>query len=161
MGAPKYLLSVGSATFTTVPSMMFMNIAATNTALTTTFWLAARPEGANFTNYSSAPDPDLFPLRTKKSGFHRTTAGRLWVPGSSVGGGGLAPSWPDPGEPEAGDAQADQADQDQDAHVGPPLGRAVRPQRVRLDRRQRVGRGDHVQVDGRGDRGQAPAGGRD
>src|ERR1700689_5202425 len=65
MGAPKYLLSVGSATLTTVPSMMFMNIAATNTALTTTFGLAARPGRANFTNYSSAPDSDLFPRRTK------------------------------------------------------------------------------------------------
>jgi hypothetical protein len=41
--------------------MMFMNIAATNTALTITFWLAARPRVANFTNYSSAPDPYLFP----------------------------------------------------------------------------------------------------
>jgi hypothetical protein len=45
--------------------MMFMNIAATNTALTTTFWLAARTGGANFTNYSSAPDPDLFPDENK------------------------------------------------------------------------------------------------
>src|ERR1700677_4998420 len=101
MGAPKYLLSVGSATFTTVPSMMFMNIAATNTALTTTFWLAARPEGANFTNYSSAPDPDLFPLRTKKIRLPSNGPGATPDAPLSVGGGGLAPSWPDPGEPEA------------------------------------------------------------
>src|ERR1700722_20712025 len=107
MGAPKYLLSVGSATLTTVPSMMFMNIAATNTALTTTFWLAARPGSANFTNYSSAHDPDLFPLRTK-SRFRSNGPGRLWLPGLSVGGGGLALSRPDPGEPPAGDEQADQ-----------------------------------------------------
>src|ERR1700722_5511129 len=111
MGAPKYLLSVGSATLTTVPSMMFMNIAATNTALTTTFWLPARPGGANFTNYSSAPDPDLFPLRTKNQDSIERTRLTLAAP-LFVGGGGLAPSRPDPGEPETGDAQADQADQD-------------------------------------------------
>jgi hypothetical protein len=33
-----------------VPSMMFMNIAATNTALTTTFWLTERTGSENFTN---------------------------------------------------------------------------------------------------------------
>src|ERR1700722_18143195 len=97
MGAPKYLLSVGSATLTTVPSMMFMNIAATNTALTITFGLAARPGRANFTNYSSAPDSDLFPRRTKiRFRFERTRA--TLVQGLSVGGGGLAPSRPDPAE---------------------------------------------------------------
>src|ERR1700728_4564741 len=88
MGAPKYLLSVGSATLTTVPSMMFMNIAATNTALTTTFWLAARPGDANFTNYSSVHHPGLFPLRTKiRFRIERTgltldgpAIGRRWRP---------------------------------------------------------------------------------
>src|ERR1700735_4192459 len=126
MGAPKYLLRVGSATFTTVPSMMFMNIAATNTALTTTFGLAARPGRANFTNYSSAPASDLFPRRTKFR-IPSNGPGRLWVPGLSVGAGGLAPSRPDPAEPEARGAQADQADEDEDAHVRPPLAPAVRP----------------------------------
>jgi hypothetical protein len=35
---------------TSVPSMMFMNMAATNTALTTTCWFTERTGRENFTN---------------------------------------------------------------------------------------------------------------
>jgi hypothetical protein len=44
---------------------MFMNIAATNTALTITFWLTVRTGSANFTNYLRPPHTRMFPARTK------------------------------------------------------------------------------------------------
>src|SRR6185437_8419272 len=52
---------MGRATLTTVPSMMFMNIAATNTVLTTTFWLTARTGRANFTNYYKSMETSAVP----------------------------------------------------------------------------------------------------
>jgi len=41
--------------------MMFMNIAATNTVLTTTFWLTARTGKANFTNYYKSMETSAVP----------------------------------------------------------------------------------------------------
>jgi hypothetical protein len=40
---PNWRPIAGSATLTIVMSMMFMNIAATNTTLTLTFWFIRRP----------------------------------------------------------------------------------------------------------------------
>jgi hypothetical protein len=45
--------------------MMFMNIAATNTALTITFWLTVRTWSANFTKYLRQLHTGLFPARAK------------------------------------------------------------------------------------------------
>ena len=74
IGTAKYLLSVGSATLTTVASMMFMNIAATNTALTTTFWLTCRTGRENVTNYYKSADVRIFPRNGPRRGSHAPRA---------------------------------------------------------------------------------------
>ena len=94
-GTAKYLLSVGSATLTTVASMMFRNMDATNTALTTTFG-----DRRAFTDYYKAGPAGPVPL----------SPGRL-----------LAVSRTELPEPPQGDDQADQADEDHEANVGEPL----------------------------------------
>ena len=70
IGTAKCLLSVGSATLTTVPSMMFMNIAATNTALTMTFWLTWRTGRENVTNYYKSADVPHLPEKAARDADH-------------------------------------------------------------------------------------------
>src|SRR5579875_1171622 len=155
-GTAKYRLSVGSATFTTVASMMFRNIAATYTAPTT-----ALAGIATFTVYYKIARVRRVPCggfgavghrprkrravghRPRKGGGARRGAG---APGprrvAGDAGGPCDGSRPasragrerlpamaqaELAEPPAGHEQADQADGDKDAHVGPPLGGGVGP----------------------------------